>query len=66
MVMYLPDNVQRSYKPQTRHAGRMVLPSSSQNTRECTFEYMGAMKQTSEKLDFDIFLISSFLYKTLD
>jgi len=28
--MYHPDNGQRSYKPQTKHAERMLLPSSSQ------------------------------------
>ena len=28
--MYYPYNGQRSYKPQTKHADRMILPSSSQ------------------------------------
>ena len=28
--MYHPDNSQRSYKPQTKHADRKILPSSSQ------------------------------------
>jgi len=27
--MYHPDNSQRIYKPQTKHAERMILPSSS-------------------------------------
>jgi len=30
IVMYHPDNGQRSYKPQTKHAERMILLSSSQ------------------------------------
>jgi len=30
IVMYHPDNGQRSYKPQAKHAERMILPSSSQ------------------------------------
>ena len=30
LVMYHPDNGQRSYKPQTKHAERMILPGSSQ------------------------------------
>jgi len=35
------------------------------NTRERTFEYTGAEKQTAEKVRF-CHLLSSFLYKTLD
>ena len=50
------DNDQRSYKPQTNHAGRMILPSS------CTFEYVGAKKQTAYKVGFVIFLSSSFFF----
>ena len=30
IVMYHPDNGQRSYKTQTKHTERMILPSSSQ------------------------------------
>jgi len=30
IVMYHPDNGQRSYKPQTKHSERMILPGSSQ------------------------------------
>ena len=63
--MYHLDNGQRSYKPQTKHAKRMILPSSSQNTREHTVEYAGAEKQTAEKSDLVIFL-PSHSYKTLD
>jgi len=48
--MYHPKNGQRSYKPQTKHAERMILPSVHKYTRERTFEYMGAEKQTAEKV----------------
>jgi len=59
-------NGQTSYQPQTKHAERMILPSSSQkNTHECTFQYMGAEKQTTKKVGFRD-LSSSFSYKTLD
>jgi len=54
IVMYHPDNGQRSYKPQTKHTERMILPRSSQNTHDCTFEYVGAEKQTAEKSVFVI------------
>jgi len=30
LVMYHPNNGQRSYNPQTKHAERMILPSCSQ------------------------------------
>jgi len=30
IVVYHPDNGLRSYKPQTKHAGGMILPGSSQ------------------------------------
>jgi len=30
IVIYHPDNGQRNYKPQTKHAERMILPGSSQ------------------------------------
>jgi len=36
------------------------------NTRESTFECMGAEKQPAERSDFIIFLLSFFAYKTLD
>ena len=37
-------------KPQARHADRMILPSSSQNTRKHTLEYAGVKKQLAEKV----------------
>ena len=60
IVMYHPDNGQRSYKPQTKHAERMILPSSSQNTCKHTFEFTRAEKQTAEKVKFHhhLFLLS--------
>jgi len=64
--MYHPDNGQRNYKPQTKHAERMILPGSSQKYSQHTLEYAGAEKQTAEKSDFVIFLLSSFSYKNLD
>jgi len=66
IVMYHPDNGPRSYKPQTKHAERMILPSSSQNTRERTVEYAGAEKQTPEKVGFRRLSSFYFSYKTLD
>ena len=63
--MYHPDNGQKSYKPQTKHAERMILPSSLQNTREHTVEYAGAEKQTAEKVGFR-HLSFFFSYKTVD
>jgi len=30
LAMYHPDNGQGSYKPQNKHAERIILPSSSQ------------------------------------
>ena len=64
--MHHPDNGQRSYKPhETKHAERMILPGSSQSTRERTFEYAGTEEQTVEKVGFR-HLSSSFSYKTLD
>ena len=36
IVMYHMDNGQRSYKPQAKHAERMILPGSSQNLKLCT------------------------------
>ena len=64
IVINHPDNGHRSYKPQTKRAERMILPGSSQNTCEHTFEYARAEKQ----LDFVIFLLlliqtSSIAYK---
>ena len=38
-------------KLQFKHAAT-TLPSSSQNTRGCTYEYAGAEKQTDEKPGF--------------
>jgi len=62
--MYHPDNGQRKYKPQTKHAERMILPIAVQkNTHEHTVEYAGAEKQTAEKVGFR-HLSSS--YKTLE
>ena len=59
--MYHLDNGQRSYKPQTKHAERMILPSSRKNTREHTFEYAGAEQQTAGKVGFRHLLSSFFL-----
>jgi len=43
--MYYPDNGQRSYKPQAKHADRMIYcVAVHKNTRERTFEYTGAEK----------------------
>ena len=47
ILMYHLDNGQRSYKPQTKHAERMIL---HKNTRERTFKYAGAEKQTAKKV----------------
>ena len=47
MVMHVP----RSYTPQTKPAERMILPIAvHKNTREHTFEYTRAEKQTAEKV----------------
>jgi len=59
-----PDNGQRSYKSQTKHAERMILPGSSQKHLRTYLWLCGAEKQTAEKVGFR--LSSSFLYKTLD
>ena len=50
MVMYHLDNGQRSYKSQTKHVKRMILPSSSQKY-ERTFEYAGAEKRWNSNMD---------------
>ena len=53
--MYHPDNGQRSYKPETKHAESLVV---HKNTREHTVEYAGAEKQTDEKVRFRHLLLS--------
>jgi len=56
--MYYPGNGQRSYKPQTKHAERMLLPRCLQKyIHERTFEYTGAEKQMLKKSDFVIFFL---------
>ena len=51
------------YKPQTKRAERMMLPSSSQKHLRTYLEYAGAEKQTTEKVGFRhlslFFLLSS-------
>jgi len=72
IVMYYQDNGQRSYKPQTKHADRLILPSSSQKYLRtyCTLEYAGAEKRTTKKVRFRQLLSSLFLFffliQTLD
>jgi len=46
MVMHVP----RSYKLQTKHAERMILPTIA--VHKGTFEYTRAEKQTAEKVGF--------------
>jgi len=36
--------------PKTKPANRMKLPSSSQDTHECTLAYTGVQKQVAEKV----------------
>ena len=47
-------------KSQTKHVGRMILPSSSQNTCKCTLEYCVVEKQVTEKVHFHHLSSSSF------
>ena len=71
--MYHPDNCRRSYKPQTKHAERMLLPTSSQkNTRERTLSTRELRNRPPKKLDFIVIfflllshtkLLTSIVYK---
>ena len=60
IVMYHPDNGQTSYKPQTKHAERMILPGSSQKYLRMYLIYTGAEKQTAKRFGFR-HLLSFFL-----
>jgi len=65
--MYHPDNGPRSYKPQTKHAERMIYYLAvHKNTHEHTVEYAGAEKPTAEKVGFRHLSSFFFSYKTLD
>jgi len=57
--MYHPDNGQRSYKPQTKHAERMILPSSSQK-HSWTYLWVHGSWETDRfcHLSFSFFLLS--------
>ena len=57
LATYYLDNGQRNYKPQTKHADRMIRPSSSQKY-ECTFEFTGAEKETAQKVRFCHWILS--------
>ena len=60
MFMYYLDNVQRSYKPQTKHTERMILPSSSQNACKCTFECTKLIELLHTQNDFGFVAIPPF------
>ena len=62
--MYHPSNGPRSYKPQTKHAERIILPSSSQVYSQI-YLWVQRSWETRRKNDFIIFLLS-FSHKTLD
>jgi len=50
--MYHPDNGQRNYKPQTKHAERMILPGSSQKYSQTYLRVCGSWKTDLRKVGF--------------
>jgi len=63
--MYYPDNGQRNYKPQTKHAERMILPSSSQKHSRTYRWICGSWETDRRKVGFrhllSFFFLSFFL-----
>ena len=64
--MYHPDNGQRSYKPQTKRAERMIQPSSSQIYSRTYLWVTRSREQTTEKVEYrhlsSFFLLLSFFF----
>jgi len=60
IVMYYPDNGQRSYQPQIKHADRMILTSSHKNSCKCTLEHVEVEKQIAGKVRFVTFFFLFF------
>ena len=56
----------KKLQAQTKHADRIILPSSSQKYLRMYFEYVGTEKQTNEKRRISSSSFSSFPYQTLD
>jgi len=69
IVLYYQDNGQRSYKPQIKHAERMILPSSSQKNSR-TYLWVRGSWETDRKRSWisssSFFFFLSHSYKTLD
>ena len=63
IVMYHPNNGQRSYKPQTKHAERMILPRSLQKYSRTYLWVRGSWETDRRKSRISS---SSFSYKILD
>jgi len=55
MAIYYHDNGQRSYNSQTKHADRMIPPSSSQSICEHTLCAWEPRNRPLKKSDFVIF-----------
>ena len=65
--MHHPDNGQRSYKPQTKYAERMILPGSSQKYSRTYLWVRGSWGTDCRKRQISsssFFFLSSFSYKT--
>jgi len=60
MFMYYLDNVQRSYKPQTKHTERMILPSSSKNACKYIFQCTKVIKLLHTQNDIGFVAIPPF------
>jgi len=66
MVEHYLDNCQKSYKPQAKHAGRMIYCLAVHKNDEIQIFQQSVSQLLCTQRYVCIFLSSSFSYKTLD